>query len=262
MSEEYERKVEKVETRRTSTDGSARRTSMEQFGVNGRSGSPTSSHQSHTETHHTSYTHTEARMPQLAPHQPVIISSSAGLAQGIVAEGFQASAASITTSTTGGVYTVSDSPQTHALKLKDLAHYREEQEKIAKKYEKEVEKLTEKYRKRTEQEADKIRKELEKQHERDVQFREKLVEEAIARQKEELSLEAKYAQKELERQRMMAMDALERSRKEADIQVQSVDSLRRANHLTTRAEGQPEGPRFYKEWLETVGTSENVNLDG
>nr|WBQ85698.1 CAHS 5b [Macrobiotus sp. 2 JF-2022a] len=233
MPHEIEHKTERVEVRHTTDGAESVRSSVTNLDSGlGRPLSPTASHHSHVEKHHTTYTHTDARVPQLAPQQAVVITSAAGLAQEIVAEGFQASAASVS-STTGAV-NVTDSAQTYATKLKDLDHYREERDKIARKYEKEIEKMTEKYRRKTEAEAEKIRRELEKQHERDVAFREKLVEEAIARQKEEITLEAKYAQKELERQRVLAMDALERSRNEADIQVSY--SAQRSNIFRFRFE--------------------------
>nr|WBQ85693.1 CAHS 5b [Paramacrobiotus areolatus] len=223
MSGTGEQHTEHTEVRKTTESVSGRSTTTERESIirddtgSARPGSPTSSHQSFQEKHHTVYTHTDVRVPALATVQPVVISSAVGFAREIVSDGFQGSAASV--HSTSGVTTVAESPHTYEVKLKDLEHYRREQESIAHKYEKEVEKLTEKYRRKTEAEAEKIRKELEKQHARDVNFREKLVQEAIARQKEEIALEAKYATKELERQRTLALDALERSRHQADIQV-------------------------------------------
>nr|WBQ85699.1 CAHS 5a [Macrobiotus sp. 2 JF-2022a] len=64
---------------------------------------------------------------------------------------------------------------------------------------------------------------MEKQHERDIAFRKELMDKAIERQKEEIALEAKYARKELERQREMAVNALDRSKKQTDVQV-NIDS--------------------------------------
>lgn len=135
----------------------------------------------------------------------------------MVAEGFQASAATL--SSHSASICIAESPLIHEKRMKDEEEYRREQDAIAHKYEKEIEKLTENYRRKTEAEAEKIRKELEKQHERDVAFREKLVEEAIERQKEEMALEAKFARKELEREKLLALEALERSRYQADIHV-------------------------------------------
>lgn len=165
-----------------------------------------------------SFTYTDVRAPQHAPPSPVlIIPSAAGLAQEIAGEGFCASAARIS----GGSpqVTITETIQSQERYMKEQENYRKDQEALVKKYEKAIEKMHEDYRKKTEAEADKIRKEMEKQHDRDITFRKELMDKAIERQKEEIALEAKYARKELERQREMASDALDRSKKQTDVQV-------------------------------------------
>ncbi|XP_055357667.1 cytosolic-abundant heat soluble protein 86272-like [Paramacrobiotus metropolitanus] len=200
-----------------------------------RAPSATSSGHSQSEKkENVSYTYTDVRTPQINPPAPVlIISSAAGLAQEIVGEGFSASAARVTGASPQ--VTVTETLTSQEKYLREQENYRKEQEALVRKYERAVEKMNEEYRKKTEQEAEKIRKEMEKQHERDIEFRKELMEKAIERQKEEIALEAKYARKELERQREMAMEALDKTKKQADVQV-NLDTM--AGHTVSESQSQ------------------------
>ncbi|OQV21546.1 hypothetical protein BV898_04448 [Hypsibius exemplaris] len=164
----------------------------------------------------TSYTHTEIKAP-LHVTSPILISSAEGLAQEIVGEGFTASAARVAgTATQEYVHETVETSRQAAL---DRQRRDREMEAVARRSEEEVAKKTEAYRKTAEAEAEKIRRELEKQHARDVEFRKDLVESAIDRQKREVDLEAKYAKTELEHERKLALEALERSKLESNIEV-------------------------------------------
>ncbi|GAU88113.1 CAHS4 [Ramazzottius varieornatus] len=174
---------------------------------------------------HTSYVHTEVRMPQLPT--PVFMSSSEGLAKELVGEGFHASISRIS----AGVQNMEiyDSPQLQAEAQRDYEAKMAEQEHLTKIFEKEIARRTELYRKEQEAESEKIRKELEKQHHRDVEFRKELVEAAIEQQKRQLDLESRYAKKELDRQRQMARQALEHSKFDQKIEV-TLDSAAGQTH--------------------------------
>jgi len=176
-----------------------------------------SNHACQTSGQTTSCTYTEEKspMPHITP--PLLISSSEGLAQEIVGEGFSASATRVAGSASQEMVRETDASSHQA--ASDRARRDREMEAVARQSEKELEKKTEAYRKQAEAEAEKIRKELEKQYQRDIEFRKDLVESAIDRQKREVELEAKYAKTELEHERRLALDALDRSKLATNIEV-------------------------------------------
>nr|WBQ85735.1 CAHS 8b [Macrobiotus joannae] len=170
---------------------------------------------------HTSYTHTEVKAPLMNLPTP-FISSSMGLAQQLVGEGFQASMSRI--SGASEEFMVGDFPEIEEEARKDCDAKQREQDLMAQMFEKELQRKTEAYRKQQEIETERIRKELEKQHLRDVEFRKELMEQAIENQKRQIELEAKYAKKELERERLRARMTLDKSKFHTDIRV-SADRL-------------------------------------
>jgi len=177
-----------------------------------------SSHKSvHEEQKNTSYTHTEVRAPLINPAPPIVSTGSVGLAQGLVGQGFTASAARISGSETQGV--MHESATLHEQARKDQERYEQEKAAISHHHDKELEKKTEAYRKEAEADAERIRKEMEKQHRKDVDFRKDMVESAIDLQKREVDLEAKMAKKDLDREREMALNALEQSKMATNIEV-------------------------------------------
>jgi len=164
----------------------------------------------------TSYTHTEVRAP--VPNIPApFISSSAGLGQELVGEGFTASAARIS----GGSQQVQIelSPQQQKEALMDRERYERELAAINERHQRDIEGKTEAYRKQAEIEAERIRKELEKQHQRDIDFRKNLVEGTIQTQKKQVELEANMAKRELDREGQLARDALEQSKMSTNVEV-------------------------------------------
>jgi len=169
------------------------------------------------EIQNTSYTHTDVKVN--VPNLPApFISSSAGLAQELIGEGFQASVSRITGA--AGELDIREVDEQLAEEMRrDQDSKAREQELLSKQFERELERKTEAYRKQQEIETEKIRKELEKQHLRDVEFRKELVEQAIENQKRQIDLEARYAKKELERERNKAKMVLEKSKFHTDIQV-------------------------------------------
>nr|WBQ85738.1 CAHS 8a [Macrobiotus joannae] len=169
-----------------------------------------------SEVKHSSYTHTEVKAPLMNLPTP-FISTSIGLAQQLIGEGFQASVARI--SGASEEYLVGEFPQIDEEARKDNEAKQREQELTAQMFEKELQRKTEAYRKQQEIETERIRKELEKQHLRDVDFRKELMEQAIENQKRQIELEAKYAKKELERERLRARLTLDKSKFHTDIRV-------------------------------------------
>lgn len=178
-----------------------------------------SSQSSQPQTHEkvTNYTHTEARAAGISTPSPIIVTSTAGLAEEIVGQQFTASASRITGSSVEQL--VQESPALYQKSVEEADRHERELAVVAGKHEKEMEKKTEKYRKEAEKEAEKIRKAMEKQHAKDVEFRKEVVESTIEKQKKEIEIEAKHAKKELEHERQLALDALERSKMSSNIAV-------------------------------------------
>ncbi|OQV13470.1 hypothetical protein BV898_12322 [Hypsibius exemplaris] len=165
---------------------------------------------------HTSYVHTEVKMPMHLA-QPVFMSSSEGLAKELIGEGFHASISRFTGASKEAV--IYESPKLAKEAQDDFEGKQREQEQLAQAFEKELERRTEIYRKQAEKESELIRKELEKQHMRDVEFRKELADVAIENQKKQIDIESRYAKRELDRQRQMARESLERSKFQSEIQV-------------------------------------------
>jgi len=182
------------------------------------------------EQQNTSYTHTEVRAP--IPNVPApFISSSAGLGQSLVGEGFTASAARIS----GGSQEVNvqASPRQQEEALLDQERYERELAAINERHQRDIEGKTEAYRKQAEIEAERIRKELEKQHQRDIEFRKSLVEGTIQTQKKQVELEAAMAKRELDREGQLARDALEQSKMATNVQVNFESSAGRTESGAT-----------------------------
>jgi hypothetical protein len=171
----------------------------------------------HQEVEHSSYTHTEVKVPLQVP-QPVVMSSVSGLAQGIVGEGMHVNISRITgASQLNQVY---ESKELQAEAQRDFELKMKEQERLAQEFERELEHRTIVYRKQQEAETELIRKELEKQHVRDVEFRQNLADLAIEQQKKQVDLEMRFAKRELDRQRKVARESLERNKFQEQIQVE------------------------------------------
>jgi len=175
-----------------------------------------------SEVKHSSYTHTEVRAPLMNLPTP-FISSSLGLAQQLMGEGFQASMSRI--SGTSEECLVGDFPQIEEESRKDIEAKQREQEQLTHQFELDLKRKTEGYRKQQEIETERIRKELEKQHLRDVEFRKDLMEQQIDNQRRQIELEAKYAKKELDRERQRARLVLDKSKFHTDIQVNMESSV-------------------------------------
>jgi len=191
---------------------------------------------------HTSYVHTEVKaMPVL--NQPVFVTSSAGLAQELVGEGFQASISRFTgASQESQIY---ESPKLREEAERDFDAKQKEQELLRQAFEKELERRTEMYRVQAEIESEKIRKELEQQHFRDVEFRKALADVAVENQKKQIDIESRYAKKELDRQRQMARESLERSKFDQKIEV-NLDSA--AGHTQSGATTVSESEKLVKSY--------------
>nr|WBQ85737.1 CAHS 8b [Macrobiotus polonicus] len=183
-----------------------------------------------SEVKQSSYTHTEVKAPLMNLPTP-FISTSLGLAEQLVGEGFQASIARI--SGASEELLVGDFPQLEEEMRRDVEAKQREQDQLAQMFEKELQRKTEAYRKQQEIETERIRKELEKQHLRDVEFRKELMEQAIENQKRQIELEAKYAKKDLERERVRARLTLDQSKFHTDISVSMESSV-----AGTQSEGQ------------------------
>jgi len=171
----------------------------------------------HKEVEHSSYTHTEVKVPLNIPPQ-VVMSAMTGLAQGIVGEGMHVNISRITgASQQNQIY---ESPELAAEAQRDYELKMKEQEKLAQDFERELEHRTIVYRKQQEAETELIRKELEKQHLRDVEFRQNLADLAVEQQKKQVDLETRWAKRELDRQRKMARESLERDKFQESIKVE------------------------------------------
>nr|WBQ85736.1 CAHS 8a [Macrobiotus polonicus] len=177
-----------------------------------------------------SYICTEVTAPLMNLPTPYI-STSLGLAEQLVGEGFQTSIARI--SGASEELLVGNFPQLEEEIRRDAEAKQLEQEQLTQMFEKELCRKTEAYRKQQEIETERIRRELEKHHLRDVEFRKELMEQAIENQKRQIELEAKYAKKELERERVRARLTLDRSKFHADIRVNMESSV-----AGTQSEGQ------------------------
>lgn len=163
-----------------------------------------------------SYTHTQVRAP--VPNIPApFISSSAGLSQELVGEGFTASAARIS----GGSQEcqIQLTPEMQKQAQMDQERYQRELAAINERHQRDIEGKTEAYRKQAEIEAERIRKELEQQHYRDIEFRKNLVAGTIDTQKKQVELEAMMAKRELDREGKLARDALEQSKMTTNVEV-------------------------------------------
>nr|WBQ85739.1 CAHS 8a [Macrobiotus pallari] len=114
-----------------------------------------------SEVKQSSYMHTEVKTPMMNLPTP-FISTSLGLAQQLLGEGFQASVARISGASEES--TVQDYPQLEEETRRDLEAKQREQDMLAQMFEKELQRKTEAYRKQQEIETERIRKELEKQH--------------------------------------------------------------------------------------------------